>query len=133
MAAATASAAARSRSATTTAAPSAASASAVAAPIAPAPPVTTQTLPSTRPGRSPIVLLRGSRRHVTDRRPTDIMPAMRAAILRSHGGPEAIEAGDWPDPEPGPGEVLIEVVCASLNRRDVWIRRNPARVERPVV
>lgn len=61
------------------------------------------------------------------------MPAMRAAILRSHGGPEAIEPGDWPDPEPGPGEVLIEVVCAALNRRDVWIRRNPARVERPFV
>ncbi len=61
------------------------------------------------------------------------MPAMRAAILRSHGGPEAIEPGDWPDPEPGPGEVLIEVVTASLNRRDVWIRRSPARVERPVV
>lgn len=58
---------------------------------------------------------------------------MRAAILRSHGGPEAIEPGEWPDPRPGPGEVLLEVVCASLNRRDVWIRRNPARVERPFI
>ncbi len=58
---------------------------------------------------------------------------MRAAILRSHGGPEAIEPGDWPDPRPGPGEVVLEVVCASLNRRDVWIRRNPARVEWPFI
>ena len=41
------------------------------------------------------------------------MPAMRAAILRSHGGPEAIEAGEWPDPQAGPGEVLIEVVSAT--------------------
>ena len=44
---------------------------------------------------------------------------MRAAIL---SGPGVIEWGEWPDPRPGPGEVLVEVVAAALNRRDRWIR-----------
>ena len=29
---------------------------------------------------------------------------------------------DVPDPEPGRGEVLVEISTAALNRRDVWIR-----------
>ena len=29
---------------------------------------------------------------------------------------------ELPDPEPGRGEVLVEVSTAALNRRDVWIR-----------
>jgi len=32
---------------------------------------------------------------------------MRAAIIRAHGGPEAIEVAELPDPEPGPGELLV--------------------------
>ena len=32
---------------------------------------------------------------------------MRAVVLTAHGGPEAIEyVTDYPDPTPGPGEVL---------------------------
>jgi NADPH:quinone reductase-like Zn-dependent oxidoreductase len=52
---------------------------------------------------------------------------MRAAVLTGHGPAENIMLRDWPDPEPGPGEVVVEVRAASLNRRDWWIMRNPAR------
>ena len=58
---------------------------------------------------------------------------MRAAILQRHGGPEAIEVGDWPDPAAGPGEVVVTLSCAALNRRDVWCRRDPARSAPPVI
>ena len=50
---------------------------------------------------------------------------MKAAILRAHGEADQIEYGDWPDPVAGPGDVVIDVRAASLNRRDWWIMRNP--------
>jgi NADPH:quinone reductase-like Zn-dependent oxidoreductase len=52
---------------------------------------------------------------------------MIAAVLRAHGGPENIDVVEVPDPVPAPGEVLVDVRAASLNRRDWWIMRNPAR------
>ena len=58
---------------------------------------------------------------------------MKAAILRAHGEADQIELGDWPDPVAGPGDVVIEVRAASLNRRDWWIMRNPARGAAPCI
>ena len=48
---------------------------------------------------------------------------MRAITLPSFGGPEALTWGNAPDPQPGHGEVLVEVVAAGVNRADV-IQRN---------
>src|SRR3954447_5536628 len=56
---------------------------------------------------------------------------MRASIVTGSGGPEAVEPGDLPDPVPGPGEVLVALETAALNRRDCWIRAGTG--ERPVV
>jgi zinc-binding alcohol dehydrogenase/oxidoreductase len=56
---------------------------------------------------------------------------MRAAVLTAHGPAENIVEQEWPDPVPGPGEVVVEVRAASLNRRDWWIMRNPARAFAP--
>lgn len=56
---------------------------------------------------------------------------MKAAILRAHGEADQIQYGDWPDPEPGPNDVVLDVRAASLNRRDWWIMRNPARAAAP--
>jgi NADPH:quinone reductase-like Zn-dependent oxidoreductase len=48
---------------------------------------------------------------------------MQAALFRSYGGPEVMEVGEVPAPEPGPGEVLVRVRAAALNHMDLWLRR----------
>lgn len=48
---------------------------------------------------------------------------MKAVVVRSHGGPEALEFLEVPEPEVGPGEVLVHVTHTALNHLDVWVRR----------
>ncbi|HWJ81774.1 MAG TPA: NAD(P)H-quinone oxidoreductase [Nocardioides sp.] len=48
---------------------------------------------------------------------------MRAVIVEEPGGPEVLSVGEVPDPEPGPGEVLVEVVATAVNRADLLQRR----------
>jgi putative PIG3 family NAD(P)H quinone oxidoreductase len=47
---------------------------------------------------------------------------VRAVVLRSHGGPEVLTIESVPDPEPGPEEVLIDIVASALNRADLLQR-----------
>ena len=44
---------------------------------------------------------------------------MRAARLHSIGG--TLQLDELPDPQPGPGEQLVELAYASVNPLDVWI------------
>jgi NADPH:quinone reductase-like Zn-dependent oxidoreductase len=46
---------------------------------------------------------------------------MRAVRLNEIGGPEKLHVEDVPQPEPGPGEILVRVARAAYNRRDVYI------------
>src|SRR6478735_5582842 len=48
---------------------------------------------------------------------------MRAVIAAEPGGPEVLSVSEVPDLEPGPGEVLLEVVAAGLNRADLLQRQ----------
>jgi NADPH:quinone reductase-like Zn-dependent oxidoreductase len=48
---------------------------------------------------------------------------MRAALFRSHGGPEVLEIAEVPVPTPGPNEVQVKVAATALNHIDVWMRR----------
>ena len=48
---------------------------------------------------------------------------MRAVVVQSPGGVEALEVVDRPVPEPGPGEVLIKITAAGVNRADLLQRR----------
>ena len=48
---------------------------------------------------------------------------MRCVEIREPGGPEVLVLVERPDPVPGPGEVLIAVVAAGVNRPDVLQRR----------
>jgi NADPH:quinone reductase-like Zn-dependent oxidoreductase len=48
---------------------------------------------------------------------------MRAALYRTHGGPEVLEIADVPVPTPGPLEVQVKVTATALNHIDVWMRR----------
>jgi putative PIG3 family NAD(P)H quinone oxidoreductase len=47
---------------------------------------------------------------------------MKAITIPEPGGPEALTWTDVPDPEPGPGEVLVEVVATAVNRADLLQR-----------
>ncbi|MFD9551417.1 NAD(P)H-quinone oxidoreductase [Nocardia salmonicida] len=48
---------------------------------------------------------------------------MYAIQLNGFGGPEVMEWTVAVDPEPGPGEVLVEVAAAGVNRADVMQRK----------
>jgi putative PIG3 family NAD(P)H quinone oxidoreductase len=48
---------------------------------------------------------------------------MRAVVANGSGGPEVLALGEVPDPEPGAGEVLIDVTAAGVNRPDLLQRR----------
>ena len=49
---------------------------------------------------------------------------MRAVVIDRPGGPEVLRCvDDWPVPSPGPGEVLIKVAAAGINRADVLQRQ----------
>jgi putative PIG3 family NAD(P)H quinone oxidoreductase len=47
---------------------------------------------------------------------------MRAITIERPGGPEALIWAEAPDPQPGPGEVVVEVTAAGVNRADVMQR-----------
>ncbi len=48
---------------------------------------------------------------------------MRQIFFEGHGGPDVIRIGEALVPEPGPGEVLIEVAAAGVNRPDCLQRQ----------
>ena len=43
---------------------------------------------------------------------------MKAVYFERHGGPEVLRYGDLPDPEPGPGEIVLDIHAASVNGAD---------------
>ncbi|MBV8407114.1 MAG: NADP-dependent oxidoreductase [Alphaproteobacteria bacterium] len=43
---------------------------------------------------------------------------MKAAYIDRFGGPEVLKYGDLPDPAPGPGQVVVDTVAASVNGAD---------------
>lgn len=43
---------------------------------------------------------------------------MKAIIVHEYGGPEVLKFEDYPDPIPGPGEVLVRVAASSVNPID---------------
>ena len=51
---------------------------------------------------------------------------MRAVRIEQNGGPEVLELREVREPEPGPGELLVEVAAAGVNFRDVYECRNAA-------
>ena len=60
---------------------------------------------------------------------------MRAVQIQEFGGPEVLQVVDLPKPEPGDGQVLIEVSRAGMNFADTHQRENTylARYETPLV
>jgi len=62
---------------------------------------------------------------------------MKAAFIEQYGGPEALKYGDLPDPVAGTGEVVIDVVAASVNAADWKVRAGeyarPAQSKFPLI
>ena len=60
---------------------------------------------------------------------------MKAVLLRETGGPEQLELAEVPDPEPGDGQVVVQVRAAGVNFADVLVRqgRYPQAPELPTV
>ena len=47
---------------------------------------------------------------------------MQAVVLREPGAPPALRVEECSDPSPRPGEVVVELRAAALNRRDTFVR-----------
>lgn len=47
---------------------------------------------------------------------------MKTVLFHQHGGPEVLEYAEFPTPEPKPGEALVRLRAAALNRVDVFVR-----------
>ena len=56
---------------------------------------------------------------------------MKAIVIREFGGPEVMRVEEVPTPDPGPGELLIQVAAVSVNRTLDIIVRN-GKYARPV-
>jgi NADPH:quinone reductase-like Zn-dependent oxidoreductase len=48
---------------------------------------------------------------------------MQALRIHRHGDPSVLSLDEVPVPVPGPGQVLVRVLGASINHLDLWVRR----------
>lgn len=53
---------------------------------------------------------------------------MRAAFITGHGGNEVVQVGERPAPQRAPGEVLVRLRAATLNRVDLYMRDSGAGI-----
>jgi NADPH2:quinone reductase len=53
---------------------------------------------------------------------------MKAVLCKTLDGPDALEIGELPDPQPGPGDVVVQVAAVSLNFLDTLIVRGKYQV-----
>jgi zinc-binding alcohol dehydrogenase/oxidoreductase len=58
---------------------------------------------------------------------------MRAVALRSFGGPEVLEAEEWPEPAAPSGWTVVELRAAALNWHDVLLRQGVYGTELPQI
>jgi NADPH:quinone reductase-like Zn-dependent oxidoreductase len=57
---------------------------------------------------------------------------VKAVWFDRHGGPEVLQIGELPEPEPGYGEVRIRVMAAACNYNDVWARQGLPGMKLPL-
>lgn len=48
---------------------------------------------------------------------------MKAIVFYEHGDLDVLRYADVPEPEPGPGQALIQVKAVALNHLDLWVRK----------
>src|SRR3990170_3233694 len=58
---------------------------------------------------------------------------MKAAIFRSHGGPEVLEyVTDFGEPVLGPGDVKVRARASALNHLDLFVRQGIPTLKLPL-
>jgi NADPH:quinone reductase-like Zn-dependent oxidoreductase len=57
---------------------------------------------------------------------------MKAVVMHEYGKPNVLKWEEFPDPKPGPGEVLVRVQAASINPIDYKMRSGAAAERFPV-
>ncbi len=57
---------------------------------------------------------------------------MKAVVMKEYGGPDVLEYSDFPEPSPGPGEVLVKVAAASINPVDLKQRAGDTKAYFPL-
>jgi NADPH:quinone reductase-like Zn-dependent oxidoreductase len=58
---------------------------------------------------------------------------MKAIRIHEHGGNDKLRIDDLPVPQPGPGQLLIEVRAAALNQLDIFVRKGLPGVHLPLI
>lgn len=61
------------------------------------------------------------------------MARVRAVEVTEAGGPEVLRVVDLPTPEPGPGEVLVDVTAAGVNFIDIYRRAGLYPMKTPFI
>jgi NADPH:quinone reductase-like Zn-dependent oxidoreductase len=57
---------------------------------------------------------------------------MKAVVVHEYGGPEVLKFEEYPDPVPGPGEVLVRVAATSVNPFDYKRRAGSMKESYPI-
>ncbi len=52
---------------------------------------------------------------------------MKAIVFHEFGGSDVLRLEELPDPEPGPGEVVVDVTASALNHLDIDVREGVSR------
>ncbi|WP_329576150.1 quinone oxidoreductase [Kitasatospora sp. NBC_01250] len=58
---------------------------------------------------------------------------MRAVVVEEFGGPEVLALAERPDPQPGPGELVVRLTAAGVNYKDVYEREGRSPLKAPLV
>ena len=58
---------------------------------------------------------------------------MRAVLVQETGGPDVLVVQDLPTPEPGPGELRVDVAAAGVNYIDVYYRTGAYPLQTPFI
>jgi len=57
---------------------------------------------------------------------------MRVIEIERHGGPEVLNLAEHKAPQPGPGQIVVEVAAAGVNYMDIYQREGVGNYRRPV-
>lgn len=58
---------------------------------------------------------------------------MKAVFIRQTGGPEVLQYGDWPNPQPAEGQALVKVAATGVNFIDTYHRTGLYKIPLPAI